>query len=76
MLGGGYSTKTSQYGLGVDNIESARVVLPDGTFKKVSANENEDLFFAIKVECTLSPWIRSWLDFRSCAYREEATTLG
>ena len=54
MLGGGYSTKTSQYGLGVDNIESARVVLPDGTFKKVSANENEDLFFAIKVECPFS----------------------
>ena len=68
MLGGGYSTKTSQYGLGVDNIESARLVLPDGSFKKVSANENEDLFFAIKVERKFSPWIRSWLNFRFCAY--------
>lgn len=58
MLGGGYSTKTSQYGLGVDNIESAKLVLPDGSLKEVSATENKDLFFAIKV------WYRLFLGIR------------
>lgn len=50
MIGGGYSVKTSQYGLGVDNLEAVRVVLPDGTIKVASETENKDLFFAVKVQ--------------------------
>lgn len=49
MLGGGYSTKTSQYGLGVDNIAAARVILPDGDLKVVTAENEPELFYAIKV---------------------------
>ncbi|KAF8552573.1 FAD-binding domain-containing protein [Imleria badia] len=39
MLGGGYSTKTSQYGLGVDNIAAAKLVLPNG--RPQSSNRGE-----------------------------------
>ena len=53
ILGGGYSVKTSQYGLGVDNLEAVRVVLPNGETKVASEKENPDLFFAVKVEKTL-----------------------
>lgn len=60
MLGGGYSTKTSQYGLGVDKIEAAKIVLPDGDFKEVSAVKDPELFKAIKVERELSSGIHSW----------------
>ncbi|KAH0826904.1 hypothetical protein J3R83DRAFT_4496 [Lanmaoa asiatica] len=48
VLGGGYSTKTSQYGLGIDNVESAKLVLPNGDFKEVSAVKDKELFYAIK----------------------------
>ncbi|KAG6371882.1 hypothetical protein JVT61DRAFT_8884 [Boletus reticuloceps] len=48
MLGGGYSAKTSRFGLGVDNLEAMRIVLPDGTRKVASKTENKDLFFAVK----------------------------
>ncbi|KAF8552570.1 FAD-binding domain-containing protein [Imleria badia] len=51
MVGGGYSVKTSQYGLGVDNVEAVRLVLPDGTIKVASATENKDLFFAVMGGC-------------------------
>jgi FAD/FMN-containing dehydrogenase len=49
MLGGGYSTKTSQYGLGVDNIAAARLILPNGDLKVVTAANEPELFYAIKV---------------------------
>ena len=62
MMGGGYSLKTNQYGLGIDQLLQATVVLPDGS-KVVTArkpNNDEDpedpevkfaskLFWAIKV---------------------------
>jgi len=48
ILGGGYSVKTSQYGLGVDNLEAVRVVLPNGETEVASEKENQDLFFAVK----------------------------
>ena len=50
ILGGGYSVKTSQYGLGVDNLKAVRVVLPNGVPTVASETENKDLFFAVKVE--------------------------
>lgn len=68
MLGGGYSTKTSQYGLGVDNIEAAKLVLPNGDLKEVSAAKDAELFYAIKVERKHSSGIHSWLSLMSCAY--------
>ncbi|PWN33142.1 FAD-binding domain-containing protein [Meira miltonrushii] len=46
--GGGYSWKTNQYGLTVDTLIKADMVLPNGTLVTASANENPDLFWAIK----------------------------
>lgn len=45
----GYSFKTNEYGLAVDNIVAFNVVLPNGTPVKVTAGEHEDLFWALKV---------------------------
>lgn len=49
MTGGGYSLKTSQYGLGIDNLVQVEVVLPHGKKVTASKNENTDLFWAIRV---------------------------
>ncbi|KAJ6532994.1 hypothetical protein B0H19DRAFT_1187224 [Mycena capillaripes] len=48
VLGGGYSWVTNQYGLGIDNIVSLDVVLPNGTFVQVAEASQPDLFFAMK----------------------------
>ena len=45
----GYSFKTNQYGLGVDNIVAYNIVLPNGTPVTATEDEWEDLFFALKV---------------------------
>ncbi|KAL2277115.1 hypothetical protein FJTKL_00247 [Diaporthe vaccinii] len=47
-LGGGYSWKTNQYGLTSDTVLQFNVVLPNGTISTASADENPDLFFALK----------------------------
>ncbi|KAK1773508.1 hypothetical protein QBC45DRAFT_79127 [Copromyces sp. CBS 386.78] len=47
-LGGGYSWKTSQYGLTCDTVKSYELVLPNGTITRVSKTRNPDLFFALK----------------------------
>jgi FAD/FMN-containing dehydrogenase len=47
-LGGGMGHLTRKYGLTVDNLLSADVVLADGTFVVASADENADLFWAIR----------------------------
>lgn len=49
MTGGGYSLKTNQYGLGIDNLVQVQIVLPDGKVVKAAENINSDLFWAIKV---------------------------
>jgi FAD/FMN-containing dehydrogenase len=50
LTGGGYSMKTNQFGLGIDNIQSVNIVLPDGEIKKgVSETNDSDLFWAVKV---------------------------
>ena len=46
--GGGYSWKTNQYGLTVDTLIKADLVLPDGTLTTASATENPDLFWAMR----------------------------
>ncbi|KAH9039783.1 hypothetical protein EDB85DRAFT_1887199 [Lactarius pseudohatsudake] len=48
MMGGGYSLKTNQYGLGIDNLVRSQIVLPDGRRVTASADAESDLFWAIK----------------------------
>ena len=47
-LGGGIGHLTRKCGLTIDNLLSADVVLADGKFVKANANENADLFWAIR----------------------------
>ena len=53
MMGGGYSLKTNQFGLGIDNLLQATVVLPNGSdVIKASKDGDEytkNLFWAIRV---------------------------
>ncbi|KAN0115751.1 FAD-binding domain containing protein [Russula decolorans] len=46
-LGGGYSFKSSQYGLTVDNIARFELVLPNGTITNVTSKD-EDLWFGLR----------------------------
>src|SRR5438477_284716 len=47
-LGGGIGHLTRKYGLTIDNLISADLVLADGSFVKANADENPDLFWAIR----------------------------
>ncbi|EXX59360.1 hypothetical protein RirG_189870 [Rhizophagus irregularis DAOM 197198w] len=47
-LGGGFGYLTSKHGLTVDNIMGATIVTADGEVRELSANKNEDLFWAIR----------------------------
>ncbi|WP_323788902.1 FAD-binding oxidoreductase [Psychroserpens sp.] len=47
-LGGGVGYLTRKYGLTIDNLLEAEMVLADGSFVTVNANENTDLFWAIR----------------------------
>jgi FAD/FMN-containing dehydrogenase len=48
----GYSWKTNQYGLTIDNVESFELVLPNGTIQTVTS-KNEDLWFGLRVSHTV-----------------------
>jgi len=50
----GYSYKTSQFGLALDNVVSYELVLPDGTVRNVT-REDEDLFFGLRVCAIVVP---------------------
>ncbi len=47
-LGGGIGHLTRRCGLSIDNLLGADMVLPDGSFVTVGANEHADLFWAIR----------------------------
>jgi hypothetical protein len=47
-LGGGIGYLSRKYGLTVDNLIEADMVLADGSFVTVGENQNEDLFWAIR----------------------------
>ncbi|MFD2541439.1 FAD-binding oxidoreductase [Lacinutrix gracilariae] len=47
-LGGGVGYLTRKYGLTIDNLLEAEMVLADGSFVTVNANNNTDLFWAIR----------------------------
>ena len=45
----GYSWKTNQYGLAIDNLCGYELVLPNGTVASVTGTTFPDLFWGLKV---------------------------
>ena len=47
-LGGGFGRLNRKYGLTVDNVTGAQIVTADGTIRRISAEEEPDLFWAVR----------------------------
>ncbi|KAM0722061.1 hypothetical protein Q7P37_002987 [Cladosporium fusiforme] len=66
MQGGGHGSASRQFGLGADQVLSARVVLADGCIVTASPCENQDVYFAIRgggpgtYGVVLSTVIKTW----------------
>ena len=48
LLAGGYGPLTTKFGLAVDNLLGAEIVLADGRVLWADASQNTDLFWAIR----------------------------
>lgn len=48
MQGGGYGITSRMYGMSCDNVLSCTVMLADGSIVTANANENNDLFWAVR----------------------------
>ncbi|CAG8527699.1 11331_t:CDS:2 [Ambispora leptoticha] len=51
-LGGGFGYLTGRYGLMIDNLVSATIVIADGSVKHVSSTSNPDLYWGIRGGCS------------------------
>lgn len=66
MQGGGHGPASREFGLGADQVLSARVVLADGCIVTASPCENQDIYFAIRgggpgtYGVVLSTTIKAW----------------
>ena len=59
----GYSFKSNQYGLAIDNVVGFELVLPNGTVTTVTADDH-DLWFALRVSGDdISHWFASLKHF-------------
>lgn len=77
LLGGGYSLKSNQYGLGIDNILGIKIVTPDGDITSATKNYNGKLFNAVRVCAFAFRRHTYFLRQSSCAsHREAGITLG
>jgi FAD/FMN-containing dehydrogenase len=47
-LGGGFGRLNRKFGLAIDNLRSAEIITTDGTIRRVSDDEDADLFWAIR----------------------------
>ena len=47
-LGGGFGRLNRKYGLTIDNVTGAQIVTADGRIRNISADEEPDLFWAIR----------------------------
>ncbi|KAL5333442.1 hypothetical protein BJX70DRAFT_392161 [Aspergillus crustosus] len=48
LAGGGHSMQSNELGLGVDNVQQIKAVLPNGTYITASRCQNQDIFFALR----------------------------
>jgi len=47
-LGGGFGRLNRKYGLAIDNLRSVEIVTPDGQVRRVSEEQEPDLFWAVR----------------------------
>ncbi|KAL2842591.1 FAD-binding domain-containing protein [Aspergillus pseudodeflectus] len=48
ITGGGHSLLSNELGLGVDNVQQLKAVLPNGTYITANRCQNQDIFFALR----------------------------